>query len=86
VTHLARVVLRDELRRICRTDADELKVDASSIRQLIQEMDLRFPGAGQYLKADGMAVAIDGVIYNHPLAERLQPDSEICFLPMIRGG
>jgi molybdopterin converting factor small subunit len=83
---LARVVLRDELRRLCGTDAEELIVGASDIRQLIRALDVRFPGAGVYLKGHGMAVAIDGVIHNQPLAEPLQPDSEVCFMPMIRGG
>jgi molybdopterin converting factor small subunit len=83
---LARVVLRDQLRRHCGVDAAELNIEASDLRRLIKALDERFPGAAEMLNQSGVAVAIDGVIYNQPLAEKLGPDSEVCFIPALRGG
>jgi len=83
---LARVVLRDELRQLCGLDAQEVSIEADNLRQLIKALDARFPGAEALLTRDGTAVAIDGLIYNHPLVEPLKPDSEVVFIPAIRGG
>lgn len=83
---MARVVLRDQLRRLCGIDAAEISVEASDIRRLIRALEERFPGAAAMLNRDGVAVAIDGVIYNQPLAEKLGTDSEVCFIPALRGG
>ena len=83
---MARVVIRDELRRLCGGGEEELYFDAKDIRHLIRVLDENFPGAAELLNRDGTAVAIDGVVYNAPLAEPLKPDSEVCFLPAIRGG
>ena len=45
---------------------------ATTFRRLVKELDERFPGLGKQVE-DGMAVAIDGVIYQDaysaPLAE-----------------
>lgn len=83
---MARVVLRDQLRKHCGIDAAELSIEASDIRRLIKALDERFPGAATMLTQSGVAVAIDGVIYNQPLAEKLAADSEVCFIPALRGG
>lgn len=83
---MARVVLRDELRRLTKLEGEEVRVDARNLRELIKALDERFPGAAALLTRPGTAVAIDGVIHNQPLAEALKPDSEVCFLPALRGG
>ena len=52
---------------------------------LVAALEARFPGFSQSLEA-GMAVAIDGEIYQTPLLEPISPDSEVHFLPLIGGG
>jgi len=63
----------------------ELEVTATSFRKLIRELDARFPGLGQQVE-DGMAVAIDGVIYQDSFGATLAPDSEVVLIPKIAGG
>jgi sulfur-carrier protein len=60
-------------------------VEARDVRELIDALDRRFPGLGRHLRS-GMAVAIDGEIIQQPLLERLDPASEVHFLPPIGGG
>jgi len=52
---------------------------------LIARLEERFPDLGDRLRK-GMAVAIDGDIHNDPWLERLEDDSEVCFLASISGG
>ena len=63
----------------------ELEVDATNFRRLVLELDERFPGLGKQVE-DGMAVSIDGTIYQDAYAARLAPDSEIYLIPKIGGG
>ena len=65
--------------------AESVEVDASDVRQLIAELERRFPGLGHEI-GTGMAIAIDGEIIQEPLLERLGPRSEVHFLPPIGGG
>lgn len=55
------------------------------MRSLVRELDGRFPGIGAAL-GDGMAVAIDGQIFQDYFLEEVGPNSEVCFLPAIEGG
>ena len=66
-------------------EESQLLFDASTVRDLIRQLDLRFPGLGDQLR-HGVAVAIDGDIIADPLLERLAEDSEVFFLPPIEGG
>lgn len=68
------------------TDGEpEIEASAGTVRQLIAELDGRFPGIGAELK-NGMAVAIDGEIFPDPFLEPIRPDSEVYFLPPLEGG
>ena len=62
-----------------------IEASAGTVRQLIAELDGRFPGIGAELK-NGMAVAIDGEIFPDPFLEPIRPDSEVYFLPPLEGG
>ena len=64
---------------------EEIRVEAATVRELIRVLDGRFPGLGEQLES-GMAVSIDGEIVSDPLLERVEPDSEIHFLPPSSGG
>ena len=63
----------------------EFDVEANTVRRMIAELDRRFPGLGHQID-EGMAVAIDGEIYQDAYLAPLGPDSEIYLIPKIGGG
>jgi sulfur-carrier protein len=63
----------------------ELEVEANNFRRLILELDRHFPGLGHQID-EGMAVAIDGEIFQDAYLAPLNPDSEIYLIPKIGGG
>ena len=63
----------------------ELEVEANTFRRLILELERRYPGLGRQVE-EGMAVAIDGEIYQDAYQAPLGADSEICLIPKIAGG
>jgi molybdopterin converting factor small subunit len=65
--------------------AASLDVAATTFRQLVRELDARFPGVGSRIE-EGMAVAIDGVIYQDAYAAPLAEGAEIVLIPKIGGG
>ncbi len=69
----------------------EVEFDASNVRQVVQGLEERFPGIGQWLTEDGrikpsLAVAIDGETTSMGLLAKVKPDSEVHFIPAISGG
>jgi molybdopterin converting factor small subunit len=65
--------------------ATEFDVEADTVRRLIVELDRRYPGLGHQID-EGMAIAIDGEIFQDAYLEKLKPDSEIVLIPKIGGG
>ncbi len=63
----------------------ELDVDASNIRQLFRKLGDQFPELAPHLE-EGLAVAIDGQIYQDTLLEPIGADSDVHVLPQIAGG
>ncbi len=63
----------------------EFDVAAGSVRELIRELDDRYPGAGEYV-ANRMAIAIDGEIFQDADSATFRPGSEVCLIPKIGGG
>ncbi|HVH76912.1 MAG TPA: hypothetical protein VM755_18510 [Stellaceae bacterium] len=63
----------------------EFDVEATNFRRLVLELDRRFPGLGRQVE-EGMAVAIDGEIWQDAYAAPFDPDSEIYLIPKIGGG
>jgi len=63
----------------------ELEVNAKTFRRLVLELDQRFPGLGRQVE-DGMAIAIDGTIYQDAYNAPLGEASEIYLIPRIAGG
>lgn len=82
---MARVVLSHELAQQFAGGQSTVEVDASDFRALVKALDAKYPGLGPQLKV-GLAVAIDGEIFQEPFLEPIQPDSEVFFLPAIEGG
>jgi molybdopterin synthase sulfur carrier subunit len=81
---MARVVLIGNLAQLTGGVA-EFTVSATSIKQLFERLTELHPALGPHLQ-EGVAVAIDGQIYQDTLLEPIGPDSEVFILPQIAGG
>ncbi|MEQ1614147.1 MAG: MoaD/ThiS family protein [Hyphomicrobiaceae bacterium] len=81
---MAQVTLIGNLRQFT-GGVTEITVDAATVRQLFQKLGARFPDLGPHLE-DGLAVAIDGQIYQDALFQEIKPNSEVHILPQIAGG
>ena len=80
---MAQVVLADHFLEY--TDGvRELATQAECYRDLLAELEQRWPALGPLLERT--AVAIDGQIYQDAFLEELQPDSEVFFMARIEGG
>src|SRR5712692_4659577 len=77
---MARVVLVGNLAQLTGGVA-EFDLSATSVKQLFQ----LHPALARHLE-DGIAVAIDGQIFQDALLEPIGPDSEVFLLPQIAGG
>jgi molybdopterin converting factor small subunit len=62
-----------------------LDVDAASIHKLFQHLAERFPDLAPHLES-GLAVAIDGQIYQDALFQPIPADADVHILPQIAGG
>ncbi len=72
-------------------DAAELTVEGSTVREVVNALELHFPGIKTRLcrgdsLAPGLQVSIDHVMTTRGLRATVQPDSEVHFLPVIGGG
>lgn len=81
---MARVVLIGNLAQITGGVA-EFQLSATSVKQLFQQLAELHPALRPHLE-EGVAVAIDGQIYQDALLEPIAPDSEVFILPQIAGG
>jgi len=81
---LPRVVLVGNLAQITGGVA-EFQLSATSVKQLFQQLTELHPALARHLE-DGVAVAIDGQIYQDALFEPIGPDSDVFLLPQIAGG
>lgn len=81
---MARVVLTGNLIQLTGGVA-EFDLPVSSVKQLFDLLGERHPPLAPHLE-QGVAVAIDGQIYQDSLHEPIQPDSEVFLLPQIAGG
>ncbi len=81
---MPRVVLVGNLAQITGGVA-EFQLSATSVKQLFQQLADLYPELERHL-AEGVAVAIDGQIYQDALFEPIGPDSDVFLLPQIAGG
>jgi sulfur-carrier protein len=71
--------------------AAEVTVAGSTVRAVIDALDLRYPGIKSRLcredsLAPGLQVSIDHVMTTRGLRATVRADSEVHFLPVIGGG
>ena len=81
---MARVVLIGNLAQLTGGVA-EFTISAASVKQLFDRLTELHPEIGPHLQ-EGVAVAIDGQIYQDTLLQPIEPDSEVYILPQIAGG
>src|SRR2546422_5067714 len=81
---MARVVLVGNLARLTGGVA-EFQLSATSVKQLFDQLTALHPTIGPHLE-EGVAVAIDGQIYQDALFQPIAADSEVFLLPQIAGG
>jgi sulfur-carrier protein len=82
---LPRIILSGMAARRFTGGLTEFDVEADTVRRMIVELDRRYPGLGNQID-EGMAVAIDGEIFQDAYQARLNPDSEVVLIPKIGGG
>jgi molybdopterin converting factor small subunit len=80
---MARVILSGTLKQLA--GASEIEVEARDVRQLLRALGERYPALASHLES-GYAVAIDGEIFQDAWFAPVGPDSEVHFVPAIRGG
>lgn len=81
---MARVVLSGNLKQYTGGET-EFDLDADTVRKLFRLLGERYPTLAPHLE-EGVAVAIDGQIYQDAWLEEIQPDSEVHIVPQIAGG
>ncbi|GAB4161365.1 MAG: hypothetical protein Tsb009_38630 [Planctomycetaceae bacterium] len=70
---------------------DIVEVDAGNVREVIEELENRFPGTRERLCVDGdlkpgLTVAVNETVSSRGMIEKTPPDCEVHFLPAIGGG
>ena len=60
-------------------------IEARDVRGVLRGLAERFPRMAPHLE-EGIAVAIDGEIFQDALFEPVRPDSEVHIMPKIGGG
>jgi molybdopterin converting factor small subunit len=81
---MARVVLIGNLAQVTGGVA-EFDLSATSVKQLFDQLTALYPDFRPHLE-DGIAVAIDGQIYQDALFQPIAANSEVFVLPAIAGG
>ncbi len=64
---------------------DFVELEADIIRELLAALEAKHPETAPFL-ATGIAVSINGVVYQNSPGHKIPPDAEIYLLPRLRGG
>ena len=82
---MANVVIPIEVAKpFCKGKTNHV-VGGKTIRDLVKELSKLYPGIDARLN-QGLAVAIDGEIFQDWLLEEVEPSSQVNFIPAIGGG
>ena len=66
-------------------DQQVLTVDGTTVGQLIDELERRYPGLGQTL-TDGCSIAINGELIANGIYQQVDDETDVHFIGMISGG
>lgn len=71
--------------------AESVTIEGLTVRELVESLEVRYPDlAGKIRVGEGMkpglTVVVDGHVTPRGLLEKVEPASEIHFLPAIGGG
>jgi sulfur-carrier protein len=71
--------------------AESVEVPGKTVRDVIDSLDEQFPGVGQHFRdgdslRGGLTVVIDSDVSPRGLLQKVEPGSEVHFLPAIGGG
>ncbi len=81
----ARIVLSSGFSRKYTGGVREFEVEAKILRDVIKEMDRRYPGLGEHLEEE-TTVAIDGEIHEVAYYQPIRQGCEGFFIPKLAGG
>jgi len=81
----ARVVFTTGFSRRYTGGQREFEIVATTLRDVIKEMDRRFPGLGDVLEEE-TGVAINGDLHEVGYFQSVPPGAEVFFIPRIEGG
>lgn len=65
--------------------ADSVELEAETIRDLLRALAAAHPGTAPFLE-NGIAVSIDGVVYQNSPGQTIPAGAEVYLLPRLRGG
>ncbi len=82
---MARVVLSSDVAEKFTDRLREFDLEADNMRALMRAIDTRYEGLAPFLE-EHMFVVIDGEMIQDQFLEPLEPNSEVCFMPKLKGG
>jgi molybdopterin synthase sulfur carrier subunit len=70
---------------------EQLEMDVHNVREVINQLEQNFPGIRDRLcqqdqLSPSLQVSIDSVITSRGMIAKIQPNSEVHFIPAIAGG
>ncbi|HIA61671.1 MAG: MoaD/ThiS family protein [Pirellulaceae bacterium] len=70
---------------------EQLEMDVHNVREVIDQLEQRFPGIRDRLCqqdqiSPSLQISIDSVITSRGMIAKIQPNSEVHFIPAIAGG
>ena len=68
-----------------------VELEAKNVREIVYQLDVMFPGFKDRICSDGnispsLQVSIDSVMTSRGMIAKVQPHSEVHFIPAIGGG
>jgi len=87
---MATIFIPAQLRELT-AGVEQLDMDVHNVRAVINQLEQRFPGIRNRLCqqdqiSPSLQISIDSVITSRGMIAKIQPNSEVHFIPAIAGG
>lgn len=87
---MATIFIPAQLRELT-AGIEQLEMDVHNVRAVINQLEQRFPGIRDRLCqldqiSPSLQISIDSVITSRGMIAKIQPNSEVHFIPAIAGG